>query len=883
MHIPTRFATLDIALERRVIDRADTVADVLAPAGWTDVRIEAWLDWLDDQVFEPGNTGPLATGDRPLLGGLDAWAQTLAGRCIDLGLLDGPSEAQTLAQGLVQTMLCGLVAPGIGAVEPDCPVLTLVDPANVRLIEARIAARHLASATSGVVEAAARALNAVADAVDRCEGPRGECATPRKNPALARAALKARQTGASDAAILKAMGGERLSLDPAVPPVDPPLVLVANREAVAAGGPHSELLGRAALNGDLVLAFDAADGEAAGLHLRATTVLLNLPVILRAGDGSHDILSDLVRLWTVALAAADRSASHALRLGLGGLADVVLGEGLTTATAIEHRLSQIAGTVIATAQIASAEMATLGGSSEGVDPLPEDAAERLLRQAGTVGQFDASLSSRLQDAAGAISRGRWHSAIGLFVDDPEQALRAGTGAVSARDLYQTRDGEIVPCLRATLARAIRAHGGDDEAAERHLLGRRTLLDAPGINHAALQALGFTAIELDAVESALNSVQRLDDAFGPLVLDPGFVRDVLDIEAGEADLLALLGFEDEAIAAAEAYALGHPDLTAWSDMPASLRAWLDDPEREPSLRRLIEPFSETPDLAPRAIDWACTPAQAARLLGEAARQNHRVVRLVPTSPPPGPLLDLPDTVAPAVSVPRPEPTVRTVEKVIERVVERDRKRRKLPDRRKGYIQKAAVGGHKVYIHTGEYDDGELGEIFIDMHKEGAAFRSLMNNFAIAISIGLQYGVPLDEFVDAFVFTRFEPAGRVTGNDSIRSATSILDYIFRELGVSYLDRTELANADPDHLNADGLGAGTDDVEAVPAARFISKGFARGAAPDNLVVLPFGQRREPEASANAPTHADACPSCGDFALQQRGAGWICDACGVATSRSG
>ena len=124
--------------------------------------------------------------------------------------------------------------------------------------------------------------------------------------------------------------------------------------------------------------------------------------------------------------------------------------------------------------------------------------------------------------------------------------------------------------------------------------------------------------------------------------------------------------------------------------------------------------------------------------------------------------------------------------MERVVEVDRSRRRLPDRRKGYIQKTTVGGHKVYLHTGEYDDGELGEIFIDMHKEGAAFRSLTNNFAIAISIGLQYGVPLDEFVEAFVFTRFDPSGPVTGNDSIRSATSILDYVFRELGVSYLGR-------------------------------------------------------------------------------------------------
>ena len=146
------------------------------------------------------------------------------------------------------------------------------------------------------------------------------------------------------------------------------------------------------------------------------------------------------------------------------------------------------------------------------------------------------------------------------------------------------------------------------------------------------------------------------------------------------------------------------------------------------------------------------------------------------------------------------------RIIEKVIERDRVRTKLPDRRKGYIQKAGVGGHKVYIHTGEYEDGSLGEIFIDMHKEGAAFRSLMNNFAIAISIGLQYGVPLDEFVDAYVFTRFEPAGPVTGNDRVRSATSILDYIFRELAISYLERGDLSNADPDALNADGLAPAT-----------------------------------------------------------------------------
>ena len=138
-----------------------------------------------------------------------------------------------------------------------------------------------------------------------------------------------------------------------------------------------------------------------------------------------------------------------------------------------------------------------------------------------------------------------------------------------------------------------------------------------------------------------------------------------------------------------------------------------------------------------------------------------------------------------------------EKVVEKIVERItvlREREQMPDRRKGYTQKAVVGGHKVYLRTGEYDDGRLGEIFIDMHKEGAALRSIINNFAIAVSLGLQYGVPLEEYVDAFTFTRFEPQGPVQGNDSIKYATSILDYVFRELAVSYLERFDLAHVDP-----------------------------------------------------------------------------------------
>ena len=163
------------------------------------------------------------------------------------------------------------------------------------------------------------------------------------------------------------------------------------------------------------------------------------------------------------------------------------------------------------------------------------------------------------------------------------------------------------------------------------------------------------------------------------------------------------------------------------------------------------------------------------------------------------------------------TERIVERVIERV--RGQERERLPHRRKGYTQKAIVGGHKVYLRTGEYEDGRLGEIFIDMHKEGAAFRSLMNNFAIAISVGLQYGVPLEEFVEAFTFTRFEPAGLVIGNDSIKNATSVLDYIFRELAVSYLGRNDLAHVPPGQDEDIG-----DGVERKSARRDRAKSCAR-----------------------------------------------------------
>src|ERR1700726_1787593 len=182
--------------------------------------------------------------------------------------------------------------------------------------------------------------------------------------------------------------------------------------------------------------------------------------------------------------------------------------------------------------------------------------------------------------------------------------------------------------------------------------------------------------------------------------------------------------------------------------------------------------------------------------------------------------------------------RGVEKVVERIVVM-RERERMPDRRKGYTQKAVVGGHKLYLRTGEYDDGRLGEIFIDMHKEGAALRSILNNFAIAVSLGLQYGVPLDEYVDAFTFTRFEPSGPVQGNDSIKYSTSILDYVFRELAVSYLERFDLAHVEPNEASAGfgELGRGVEEGKpSAGATRYVSRGLTRSRT-DKLVVMPGG----------------------------------------------
>ena len=182
---------------------------------------------------------------------------------------------------------------------------------------------------------------------------------------------------------------------------------------------------------------------------------------------------------------------------------------------------------------------------------------------------------------------------------------------------------------------------------------------------------------------------------------------------------------------------------------------------------------------------------------------------------------------------------TNQKFVNKINEGIGKRFSMPDRRKGYIQKASIGDHKIYLHTGEYEDGKIGEIFIDTSKEGELVKALMNNFAIAISLGLQYGVPLDEFINAYVGTKFEPSGKVYGNDRILSASSLLDYIFRELAISYQNREDLAHT-PSIGNSEKSNM-NDDTNSDDQNQFLkivkdltSKGFVRSNYKKNLVDL-------------------------------------------------
>jgi ribonucleoside-diphosphate reductase alpha chain len=462
--------------------------------------------------------------------------------------------------------------------------------------------------------------------------------------------------------------------------------------------------------------------------------------------------------------------------------------------------------------------------------------------------------------------------IGLVMDCDTTGIEPDFALVKFKKLA---GGGYFKIINRAVPEALRVLGysaADIAEIEAYAVGHGTMANAPAINHTTLKAKGFTAEIIEKLEKALPTAFDIKFAFNKWTLGEDFCKTELGFTAEELakpnfDMLTALGFTRREIDAANIHVCGAMTVEGAPHLKPEHYAVFDcanpcgrlgrrflSVESHIRMMAAAQPFvsgaiSKTINMPNEATVEDCKSAYLLSWkLGLKANALYRDGSKL-SQPLQSQLIadedeeDDADGVSAFIEKPAAARTSALAERIVEKVVERItviREREKLPDRRKGYTQKAVVGGHKVYLRTGEYDDGRLGEIFIDMHKEGAALRSIINNFAIAVSLGLQYGVPLDEYVDAFTFTRFEPSGPVQGNDSIKFATSILDYVFRELAVSYLSRFDLAHVEPAETGFDALGKGV--VEGRPpeqqASRYVSRGLTRSRT-DKLVVMPGGER--------------------------------------------
>jgi ribonucleoside-diphosphate reductase alpha chain len=470
--------------------------------------------------------------------------------------------------------------------------------------------------------------------------------------------------------------------------------------------------------------------------------------------------------------------------------------------------------------------------------------------------------------------------IGLLMDCDTTGVEPDFALVKFKKLA---GGGYFKIINRCVPEALRALGyGQAEIDDiiLYAVGHGTLKGANALSHGALKSKGFGDAEIIKIEHSLKQAFDIRFVFNKWTLGEEFCVktlgfDTAKLNAPEFDLLKALGFAKAEIEAANLYVCGAMTLEGAPHLKAEHLPVFDCANPcgkigkralsvESHIRMLAatQPFisgaiSKTINMPNNATVAECGESyllswklglKANALYRDGSKLSQPLASQVLQADDED--ADLDDLVALPQAARATIVTERIVEKVIERVI-RERERERLPQRRKGYTQKAIVGGHKVYLRTGEYEDGRVGEIFIDMHKEGAAFRSLMNNFAIAISIGLQYGVPLEEYVDAFTFTRFEPAGLVIGNDSIKNATSVLDYIFRELAVSYLGRHDLAHVVPSHDEDLGDGdrrEGQREEIAKAISRVTSNGYVRG----NPLVVVRGATVQKVEAEHAHEHA-------------------------------
>nr|WP_321456841.1 vitamin B12-dependent ribonucleotide reductase [uncultured Cohaesibacter sp.] len=562
--------------------------------------------------------------------------------------------------------------------------------------------------------------------------------------------------------------------------------------------------------------------------------------------------------------------------------------------------------------------------------------------------------------------------IGLVMDCDTTGIEPDFALVKFKKLA---GGGYFKIINRTVPNALKKLGYNEQQIkdiETYAVGHGTLKNCNAISHNALKGKGFTEEKLEAIEAGLASAFDIKFAFNKWSLGEDFCKETLGFDDEQLndphfDMLAALGFTKDEIDVANIHVCGAMTLEGAPHLKDEHLPVFDcanpcgrigkrylSVESHIRMMAASQPFitgaiSKTINMPNDATVEDCKDAymmswKLALKANALYRDGSKLSQPLNSQLLEDDEDDAEDAVEAIAAASAPERATLVTEKVVERVVERVvehrvRERLKLPDRRKGYTQKATVGGHKVYLRTGEYDDGQIGEIFIDMHKEGAAFRSLMNNFAIAISLGLQYGVPLDEFVDAFTFTRFEPAGMVQGNEAIKNATSILDYVFRELAVSYLDRHDLAHVNPDDIATTSTGKGSAEGK-IPVP--ISKGLLRGkagrfklvdgkeyarlqeehahyhhdhahdhdhdhaATPTTKVAMPSGtatmlksesQVRPAAAPAVGKTESKAdqialarmkgyegesCPECGNFTMVRNGTCLKCDTCGATSGCS-
>jgi ribonucleotide reductase alpha subunit len=520
-----------------------------------------------------------------------------------------------------------------------------------------------------------------------------------------------------------------------------------------------------------------------------------------------------------------------------------------------------------------------------------------------------------------------HNTIGLVMDCDTTGIEPDFALVKFKKLA---GGGYFKIVNQSVEPALRRLGYSSEqiaAIETFAKGSNTLEGTPHINRATLRAKGFDEATLDKVEAQLLGAFEIGFVFNQFALGAEFCKNNLGMTDEQlADwncsmLRDVLGFTQQQIDEASDVICGRMTLEGAPFLKDEHLPVFDcatpcgkhgaryiRPLAHVDMLAAAQPFisgsiSKTINLPQNATIADVKEAYRyswERMIKAVAlyRDGSKLSQPLAASYDVGPIEEgEAETLAPYTT------PVQIAEKIIYRYIA---KRRRMPDRRTGYTQKAIVGGHKVYLRTGQYDDGSIGEIFIDMHKEGAAFRSLMNNFAIAVSLGLQHGVPLEEYVDAFTFTRFEPNGPVVGHENIKMATSIIDYIFRELAVSYLGRYDLAQVQPstaiDAMGPDTIAVpeyiGEEEGEvrytpaptrpalpaspgphaAVPVA--VAAGAASSGAMQRGSAQPIHERAR-EAVLKGYS-GDACGTCGQFMLVRNGTCLKCDSCGSTSGCS-